>query len=665
MTDTNPFEWVNPFANNAETDILDVNPFANNADNNPAWNVEQNIWNIWWNITDTWVPVEQSTTQDFWGFESWDIRELLKKLGNDNRTYNKLVDKIVNTCIYRKTSLKPSNKIKVEQIEDVRDYKRWIVTVTFNPLSLQYNFKPSTMSDENDFYNTVISVDKDLEKLSKEIYKDNEEETGVRYVLPHISKVLVANSNFVDKNKIWRIWKQHDNTFNIYLGDTLAGEKPDSLKKIHENSNEVVVEASDMAKNIGIWGQPGSGKSVLLRGMMLSAIAKNSNMFNFLVLEKEIDFLNFFRFKNVKFNDAVGNMNIEKIYSLFVYLALEYKRRNVLFQEIWWISNIRAYNKAVSDDKKMPLIILVVDEYKELRDTLKKQSIWKMDLDKEFGNSLAWLLQVSRWTWIFAWLSTQKATDAEGIHKKVKDITNSGIVWHTDEGGQFGSLTYSERKIAKTIKLWDFITFGEIWKNFFRCPFWDANHIEEEEFYDRMPLKDNWQDLTDTDILREYSNNFIVDTIEKIANELKIELFQIKENLYKSYHVDIWWINELRWLRKLAMIVFLNLFLDWFEHSRELMLNTTNIPAEFDLENILTGLKSRSEYKPFSLLFDFLLYLYNINYADFIKSNFKFSAKKKILEEGSEEEKEQVVSFYTQKIMDMMDYSLKNINFGD
>ena len=77
--------------------------------------------------------------------------------------------------------------------------------------------------------------------------EDKNIDVGVKYTLPYTNKVLVANNGFVDKDKTWKIWKRHDNTFNIYLGDSLTGDKPATLNKVDENKKEIIVECSDMA----------------------------------------------------------------------------------------------------------------------------------------------------------------------------------------------------------------------------------------------------------------------------------------------------------------------------------------------------------------------------------------------------------------------------------
>jgi len=670
MTDNpfqNPFETAsNPFTDNNDTTSIEnndgnISPVNLDDDTNPfdwgipsIWDEETEV-NQWWSVFDSWSELQ-------W----WDAREILEEYNSWNKDIDKLVNKIASKFVFRKVNLKPWNKIKIEDIGDLWDYKRGKINIKITNLSTTYSFDPTSVTWDDDFYKAVDGAKKYLSKLTTEIWKEkwiNEEH--IKYVLPVTEwELTVVNTKSVDKKKLWRIWKEHDNTYNIYVWDVITGKKEKKLEEIHKWSNEVVVEVADMAKNIGIWWQQGSWKSVLIRWLINSAMAKSANMFNFLVLEKETDFLNYFKFKNMLFNDAVWNMNIEKIYSLFVYLALQYKKRNLLFNQKG-VAHLRAYNKLVPESKRLPLLILLVDEYKELRDTLKKQSVWKMDLDKNFWESLGWLLQVSRASWILAWVATQQATDERWVHLWVKNNLSAWFIWTTIEGKQFGWLTTLQRKNVATINKWDFYTLWTIGKNFIRCPYWDADHIDDEEFYTRMPLKKDWQNFRDASYIRDYSNNYIIETIEKIVDELGMDLFQVNTKLYQMYHVDINWINNLRGLRKIAIIVFINQFLKWFETAINMVTETTNIPENFNLVSITTSLRANSEYKPFWLLFDYMIYIYELNYAKFVENNFNFKSKKKIIEEGSEEEKEQLRAFFTQKVMDMMDYKLKEVNFWD
>jgi len=608
-----------------------------------------NMWNMWGGMEDFNSFPTQNTNSipQNWGFEEdfdflggnelggnnlsgiSDINDFLENYTLKEREIVKIFQDLIFQFYWIKS--KPIDKLEVEDFWSFLEYTKEYIKITYREYVTEFAFSGIKIP-EGDFLKKIEKLQESFKKLAKHFKNPLiDEETPIKNVFVYRNKVYVNYRKTLDVEHSLKVMYSNSDNWQIYIWNDLIKWNPILLNQMKELRMTHIVWTS--------W----SGKSVLLRNMVASGLQKYGNM-RFFILEKATDFDNFFQFKNIEYKNTVWKMGFEEIITLFLYFFLEFEKRRQIMAKVN-ASSLDEYNDKVPPKERLPYEILLIDEFKELRDVLQKQSIGKIDLEKKFITYLSSLVQVTRSVWLFFWLATQQVWDDKGIPLVIRGNLQTHIIWKLDSSQiqQASFLVTEDRKLIWGNKLyeWDFLISAEKEKWLIRSPYFDDEAILRGKLYQTLPKRE--KPISD---IYDFSNKRILNLMKKNISWLEIDILDINDRL-KDYGFSEEYVDaKFDGIVKLSMIWIANIFVNWLEKTIRILRRTTIVPPDFNIETEIDALLNQEKYKPITVLFVYMLYLYQNKFREFIDKNFKLSTwpNQRIILSGDDEALDELIS---------------------
>lgn len=167
----------------------------------------------------------------------------------------------------------------------------------------------------------------------------------VKFLIPNQKMSIVGLRDLVDNHDFQTFSNNNDLSFVV---------------GVDELDNPIYLSLPNLA-HLGVFGTTGSGKSVFLTSLITTlALQNHSEKLNMILIDpKEVEFTSFKNFPQV--SETITDVN-DAILMLHL-LIEEMERRYDLFNQNS-SKNIQIYNK--KNDKKLPYIVCVIDEYADL-----------------------------------------------------------------------------------------------------------------------------------------------------------------------------------------------------------------------------------------------------------------------------------------------------------
>lgn len=190
--------------------------------------------------------------------------------------------------------------------------------------------------------------------------------------------------------------------------------------------NPVFLDVMEMPHLI-VAGATGTGKSVCLNSMLISLLYRYSpeDLRLIIVDPKMVEFEMYKGLPHLMFNDIIG-INDGRALAMLEWATIEMDRRYMLFKDVG-ARKLAEYNGKVGNgvDKKLPYIIILIDEFAELMMTAQEK--------KKVENKVGRLAQKARAAGISLIFATQRPS-ADVIDGSIKTNFTSRICFKTSSG---------------------------------------------------------------------------------------------------------------------------------------------------------------------------------------------------------------------------------------
>jgi len=363
-----------------------------------------------------------------------------------------------------------------------------------------------------------------------------------------------------------------------------------------------------------------SWKTVALVEIVSQYLMKKNTKVIFLEKWTDLDWM-FVSCSDMLYKADVENLKYDSIIAIFTYLAMEMNLRRQKFTDTN-VKKIQDYNKLWKD--YMPYILFVIDEFARLRSKLSKIE------DEFFTKNLSGILAVARSYWIYLMFSTQNPQAESWIPTTIQGNLSTKITGYVQAASSITYLDWSdERRVARLWRVvqWDFLFKSEsVWSTVMRTYFVWNNHVENliNEWYLNWRPEEERKQITDI-------NNYSNELVEKEIRILIWELSWLEDILglsrFKKYWISESLVESIIGIKKIAIILSINIILNWFENDVAKKIRETNLlPSPFNIINQVDILSSSPKYEPLWFLFMLAIKLYDQFFSEGIK-NIKFNKK--------------------------------------
>lgn len=409
-----------------------------------------------------------------------------------------------------------------------------------------------------------------------------------------------------------------------------------------------------------------SWKTVWLISLINQYLMKNNT--DIIFIEKWTDLETYLReCERMIYKSDVEVMRYEHIISIFTYINMELARRKKIFaklsSELWEpVNKIQLYNEIAKRDWKpfMKYLLLVIDEFSRLRDTLWNES---KESEEFFLLQLKSLIQVARSYWIYCMLATQNPTSEWWVPSNIQLNLSTKILWLAEWASWVKYLTHTdERAVARQwkIRMWDFL-FNSEWQSWMTI----ARMFKVDQLLDRFIQE--WYIVPKTEEEKKkiwlsvdnYSNENMNKLIQNLLNENKdVELLNIDH--FQEYWIDMNWLNQIWWIKRLSVILIINILIYWFENEVCKKIRETNLnPANFDMNQSIDRILDNEIYQQLWFIFVLVKSIY-FKYLDKVIKVEKISKSEINKAKNWEDSSTESIEMYLEKIKENIVYNVND-----
>ena len=372
-------------------------------------------------------------------------------------------------------------------------------------------------------------------------------------------------------------------------------------------SNRYIFSSIEQLRHYSVVWASWSWKTVWLVSLVTQYLIKNNT--DIIFIEKWTDLEWYLReCERFIYKSDVEVMRYEHIIAIFTYINMELSRRKKIFAQMKPkpVSKIQEYNAIAEKQWKpfMKYLLLVIDEFSRLRDTLWNES---KESEEFFLLQLKSLIQVARSYWIYCMLATQNPTSEWWVPSNIQLNLSTKVLWLAEWASSVKYLTHAdERAVARQwkIRMWDFL-FNAEWQpwmtisRMFKVDQLLPQFIEDWYIVPKTEEEKNkiWISVDD------YSNNKINELIQELMKDNSdIEL--LKSDKFWDYWINTMWLDRISWIRKLSMILIINILLWRFENEVCKKIRETNLnPSNFNMEQEIDKLLDNENYQQLWFIF--------------------------------------------------------------
>lgn len=372
-------------------------------------------------------------------------------------------------------------------------------------------------------------------------------------------------------------------------------------------SNRYIFSSIEQLRHYSVVWASWSWKTVWLVSLVTQYLIKNNT--DIIFIEKWTDLEWYLReCERFIYKSDVEVMRYEHIIAIFTYINMELSRRKKIFAQMQPkpVSKIQEYNAIAEKQWKpfMKYLLLVIDEFSRLRDTLWNES---KESEEFFLLQLKSLIQVARSYWIYCMLATQNPTSEWWVPSNIQLNLSTKVLWLAEWASSVKYLTHAdERAVARQwkIRMWDFL-FNAEWQpwmtisRMFKVDQLLPKFIEDWYIVPKTEEEKNkiWISVDD------YSNNKINELIQELMKDNSdIEL--LKSDKFWDYWINTMWLDRISWIRKLSMILIINILLWRFENEVCKKIRETNLnPSNFNMEQEIDKLLDNENYQQLWFIF--------------------------------------------------------------
>lgn len=372
-------------------------------------------------------------------------------------------------------------------------------------------------------------------------------------------------------------------------------------------SNRYIFSSIEQLRHYSVVWTSWSWKTVWLVSLVTQYLIKNNT--DIIFIEKWTDLEWYLReCERFIYKSDVEVMRYEHIIAIFTYINMELSRRKKIFAQMQPkpVSKIQEYNAIAEKQWKpfMKYLLLVIDEFSRLRDTLWNES---KESEEFFLFQLKSLIQVARSYWIYCMLATQNHTSEWWVPSNIQLNLSTKVLWLAEWASSVKYLTHAdERAVARQwkIRMWDFL-FNAEWQpwmtisRMFKVDQLLPQFIEDWYIVPKTEEEKNkiWISVDD------YSNNKINELIQELMKDNSdIEL--LKSDKFWDYWINTMWLDRISWIRKLSMILIINILLWRFENEVCKKIRETNLnPSNFNMEQEIDKLLDNENYQQLWFIF--------------------------------------------------------------
>ncbi len=422
-------------------------------------------------------------------------------------------------------------------------------------------------------------------------------------------------------------------------------------------SNRYVFSTIEELRHWSVVWTSWSWKTVWLISFTTQYLMKNNT--DVIFIEKWTDLDNYLRkCERMIYKSNVEDLRYEHIISIFTYLNMELSRRKNIFSSMKTpVNKIQEYNKVARQEWKpfMKYMLLIIDEFSRLRDTLWNES---KKSEEFFLLQLKSLIQVARSYWIFCMLATQNPTSEWWVPSNIQLNLSTKVLWLAEWASSIKYLTHSdERAVARQWKIrnWDFL-FNSEWQQWmtitrlFKVD-WLLDRLIEE-WYIVPKTEEEQQKVWDS--VDNYSNNHMNELIEELMKQNK-DVTLLQTDSFRWYWIDTQWLDKISWIRRIAIILIINLLFQWYEDEVCKKIRETNLnPADFNLDQAIDRTLDIEKYQQLWFIFVLVESIY-YKYLDQVIKTKKISKseinKAKNWEDSSTESIEMYIAWIQENIV--------------
>lgn len=430
--------------------------------------------------------------------------------------------------------------------------------------------------------------------------------------------------------------------------------------------NKYVFSTIEELRHYSVVWASWSWKTVWLISLINQYLMKNNT--DIIFIEKWTDLETYLReCERMIYKSDVEVMRYEHIISIFTYINMELARRKKIFAKLsserWEpVNKIQLYNQIAKEEWKpfMKYLLLVIDEFSRLRDTLWNES---KESEEFFLLQLKSLIQVARSYWIYCMLATQNPTSEWWVPSNIQLNLSTKILWLAEWASSVKYLTHTdERAVARQwkIRMWDFL-FNAEWQSWMTI----TRMFKVDQLLDRFIQE--WYIVPKTEEEKKkiwlsvdnYSNDNMNKLIHELLKENKdVEL--LNTDHFTEYWIDINWLDKIWWIKKLSVILIINILIYWFENEVCKKIRETNLnPANFDMNQSIDRILDNEVYQQLWFIFVLVKSIY-FKYLDKVIKVEKISKSEINKAKNWEDSSTESIEMYLEKIKENIVYNVND-----
>lgn len=365
------------------------------------------------------------------------------------------------------------------------------------------------------------------------------------------------------------------------------------------------------------FGSSGAGKTETLKNIVLQYLAKNNC--EVMVIDKGTDFDKFFQqAARISYKSSVESLNVSDVISFFTYVSINFSLRIKMF---WVIKDLEQFNemRELEWKPKMNYMLIVIDEFKVLRENLRSSGI-----EDFFLEQLSALVSKCRSFGIYVMIATQAPNAADGIPKVLQNNLQVRFTGKTDNTKLIGYLKNdAEAKFIlqkNIIHHWDFILTTDNFETVVRW-YYDLNDSLTDLISDWYVLG-RWEEQKQELEMAWGSSRYSIALMDQYNLEFieKTGCPLIMTDRFEEFGINLDKVMAIKGVTRLAVIVIINFLIDWVEDTINTLTNTNITPTTFNITNVINIAKVKEENS--ALLFIFILIdnIFKNHLADGIKT---------------------------------------------